>query len=246
VSTEVPEPPPSSNTNQRWIIAVVVAVALLAGAVVAVLLLQDDDGGGSGDTAAAETTAVNASVPTPEQVSTAQAALAAVGCYTGPVDGIYGPETDAAIRAYQSAKGLAVDGYLGPQTQEALQESVAAGETVCGADDTEGSGDSAPTPTVALVTSDGLSRTFDVVTCSSSDETSFELTAQSESAQLTASATAGQGPIVLVEGSGQSEGTVEAVQVGDSGELAASGSLTPADDSAASATFELSGSCITP
>lgn len=54
-----------------------------------------------------------------------QAALRAAGFDPGPIDGIIGPRTRAAIRAYQQANGLTVDGIVGPQTTAALQRSTA-------------------------------------------------------------------------------------------------------------------------
>jgi len=60
-----------------------------------------------------------------------QEELNAVGCHAGPVDGVLGAETDAAILRFQQASGLTVDGELGPQTDAALDSAAAAGDTVC-------------------------------------------------------------------------------------------------------------------
>jgi murein DD-endopeptidase MepM/ murein hydrolase activator NlpD len=49
-----------------------------------------------------------------------QVALRAKGLYAGTVDGIAGPGTQAAVRALQARRGLAVDGVAGPQTRRAL------------------------------------------------------------------------------------------------------------------------------
>jgi peptidoglycan hydrolase-like protein with peptidoglycan-binding domain len=49
-----------------------------------------------------------------------QVALRAYGFYSGPVDGVRGPGTDSAIRAFQARKGLPVDGVAGRLTRKAL------------------------------------------------------------------------------------------------------------------------------
>jgi peptidoglycan hydrolase-like protein with peptidoglycan-binding domain len=59
------------------------------------------------------------------QVRDLQSALTARGFNPGSADGIFGPKTDAAVRAFQQANGLAVDGIVGPQTLAALSRQQA-------------------------------------------------------------------------------------------------------------------------
>jgi peptidoglycan hydrolase-like protein with peptidoglycan-binding domain len=55
-----------------------------------------------------------------EFVAYLQQLLIAAGHDPGPVDGIFGPRTEAAVREFQQANGLQVDGVVGIQTWTAL------------------------------------------------------------------------------------------------------------------------------
>lgn len=76
-----------------------------------------------------------------------QQQLRDVGCYTGAVDGIVGPHTDAAIIEFQRASGLEVDGEVGPETESALRRDVAEGKKVCDGSSTTSSTASTTTTT---------------------------------------------------------------------------------------------------
>lgn len=52
-----------------------------------------------------------------------QQRLAELGYRPGPIDGLNGPATRAAVRAFQAANGLFVDGIPGPATQAALLQA---------------------------------------------------------------------------------------------------------------------------
>ena len=56
------------------------------------------------------------------EVSGIQARLNNLGFDAGPIDGIDGPVTRGAVKAFQEEHGLAVDGIVGPQTQAKLKE----------------------------------------------------------------------------------------------------------------------------
>lgn len=53
-------------------------------------------------------------------VREAQQALKDKGYDPGPIDGIEGPKTDAAVRQYQEKENINADGRLGPKTLDSL------------------------------------------------------------------------------------------------------------------------------
>lgn len=67
------------------------------------------------------------------QVQLLQQALGSV-----KVDGIFGPETEEAVRSFQAKRGLAVDGIVGPQTSAALRGGATATASIAGVSPSEG------------------------------------------------------------------------------------------------------------
>jgi Putative peptidoglycan binding domain len=61
-----------------------------------------------------------------DEVRRIQAALQARQLYSGPVDGVFGGGTEAAVRAFQGQSGLSPDGILGAATWAALFPNAAA------------------------------------------------------------------------------------------------------------------------
>lgn len=125
----------TSRSRTSWIAAAVVVAMVLVPA--AACSGDDSSDGDSGD-GTTTTLAEGQTIRFDEQV---QKDLAAVGCHPGTVDGVMGPKTDEAIKAFQAASGLTVDGELGPDADRALRTAVDDDEKVCGAD--------APTTTAA-------------------------------------------------------------------------------------------------
>jgi len=54
------------------------------------------------------------------QLDTIQAVLKNAGFDPGPIDGVWGPQTQAALRQYQAAQGLSVTGQLDNATRSSL------------------------------------------------------------------------------------------------------------------------------
>jgi hypothetical protein len=63
----------------------------------------------------------------PELVADLQRALASAGYDPGTPDGTFGPNTEAAVVAFQQANGLSPDGIVGPETADALNSAIARG-----------------------------------------------------------------------------------------------------------------------
>ena len=71
-------------------------------------------------TTAATTTARPAESPVVKANKEVQEDLADLGFYDGPVNGVYGPRTTAAVKRFQARAGLPVDGIVGTQTMGAI------------------------------------------------------------------------------------------------------------------------------
>ena len=64
-----------------------------------------------------------------DTVRTVQSKLRRWGYYSGSVDGIYGPATERAVRAFQKKNGLAVDGIVGRATFKTLGMPASSGSS---------------------------------------------------------------------------------------------------------------------
>ena len=105
----------------------------------------------SSSTATTTTASPSTSSTTPAMSAAAirilQADLAKVGCYSGKIDGVSGPMTATAIRAFQTASGLPVDGVYGSLTRTKLLAAENAGTHMCMTSPSATTTSSSPTTT---------------------------------------------------------------------------------------------------
>ena len=59
---------------------------------------------------------------TGEAVRELQIALQETGNGPGPIDGVFGSQTEAAVKAFQAERGITVDGIVGPITWRNIDE----------------------------------------------------------------------------------------------------------------------------
>jgi peptidoglycan hydrolase-like protein with peptidoglycan-binding domain len=59
-----------------------------------------------------------------EDLAHVQKALVALGFDPGKIDGIDGPNTQKAVRAFQAHATIGIDGKVGPQTRTALLDAL--------------------------------------------------------------------------------------------------------------------------
>ncbi len=147
------------STSERGRIRVLLAplaILILAGTLAA----SCSSNSSSNSSTTSSSTSTTSAGRSTAAVSGMQMALASVGCYSGAVDGINGPATTRALKAFQAASGLTVDGVYGIQTKSKLLAAVSAGKRVCTTTPSTSStsttipaGSAVPTAAIAAITS---------------------------------------------------------------------------------------------
>lgn len=117
------QPPTDNRTRTMAFIVVGVVVILI---IVAVIALTGNSSGDGTDTssAAAGTESSESGAEVTQGIEKLQGALSVLGYYDGPIDGVYGPETTAAVSTFQADAGITVDGQYGPETNAALKAAL--------------------------------------------------------------------------------------------------------------------------
>lgn len=120
-ATPAPDPaaPTDGGSNGRLWLIILLGVALVAGIIaIAVVVTSDDDDESSSNSSQEEV--LSASV-----TASIQEDLATLGYYDGPIDGVYGPETEEAVKQFQTDNGLEPTGRYDQATDAAVQAALA-------------------------------------------------------------------------------------------------------------------------
>jgi peptidoglycan hydrolase-like protein with peptidoglycan-binding domain len=107
-------------SNARWFRPALIAVAVILAVVLAVVLIEVI-GGKSTTSGTTNTGSGTSTTATDPAVADLQKVMSRLGYYSGPIDGVYGPTTAAAVTEMQKALGVTADGIYGPATVAALK-----------------------------------------------------------------------------------------------------------------------------
>ena len=157
---------PRSRTTRRLaarvgVVAVALAVPLAAAGC-------SSSGTASTTTTSVATTTTTLSAAELAKVKAFQIALTALGCYTGAIDGLQGSATVQAIRNFQQAAGLTVDGVFGAATDAKALADVKAGLKVCSSSTTTTTKPSTSTTTSTTKPSTSTTTTVPATTTTTS------------------------------------------------------------------------------
>ena len=250
--TEPGDPQPDMSaqepsTRPAWLIpALAVGLVVIIGIVIALVVANND----SDDTNTDEETAIVVDA-SPAEIRVLQQDLTSLGYYSGPINGVYNQKTVDAVKQLQTELGITADGIVGPETLAAIDEQLGGTsptpEATTPPEETpEATEPPVEEPEVKLTVDGGSPETFVVTKCDNPGETDLKLEAQTEEdenpVKLELDAEGGTGTIEL-SGGNEAEGTVDELMVGDTGEITASGELTPSDDDAETVSYELVGAC---
>ncbi len=122
---------PSSRQPRRRLAPRAALVGLALAVPLAAAGCSSSNSSATTTTTAASTTSTTSSAVQIAKIKALQVALAALGCYSGRIDGIQGSATAQAIRNFQKAAGLTVDGIYGAVTNSQALADVKAGKKVC-------------------------------------------------------------------------------------------------------------------